>query len=234
MSTAFPGSKSRPNPDRLIVGSVLIALGVLIFLQQAGYGGAGQIIGGWWPIVIIVAGAAHMASSRGVAGGPLLVVLIGLALLAGTLGIVSGGTLALIWPFILVWLGTTILLRRPGNAARVASDENNPTVSAAWSGITHVSRASRLRSARLSALCGGIVFDLRQASLDPDGATIDATANCGGIEIRVPTGWQVEMSGTPIFGGYDSKELEDEVLLPGAPRLRVDVAAICGGVVVKH
>jgi predicted membrane protein len=219
----------------LIIGGVLVAFGVLIFLEQAGYGLAGQVLSGWWPMVIIAFGAVHAAGSRGTTLGPFIIMLIGLALLAGTLNVVPGGMLALVWPVILVLLGLSILIRRSGApATSEASDENHLALSAAFSGVTHASHAPRFASARLNSVCGGIVLDLRRATLDPDGATIDASATCGGIEIRVPMGWQVEMSGTPILGGYDSKALEDEIPEPGAPRLHVDVTAVCGGVSVKH
>jgi hypothetical protein len=234
MNATFRGTRSSAGFDRIILGGGIIALGLLLLLQQTGYGPAERILGGWWPIVIVALGISHLASGHKVAFGPVLVTLIGLALLAGTLQLVPGGTFALVWPLVLVAIGLSIVLHRSDGGLHSASDENHLDLSVAFSGINQVSHASRFQSARLNALFGGIVLDLRQARLDPDGATISATATCGGIEVRVPTGWNVEISGTPIFGGYDSKALEDEVPPPDAPRLRIDVVAICGGLSVKH
>ncbi|HZT06110.1 MAG TPA: LiaF domain-containing protein [Chloroflexota bacterium] len=234
MSATFPHTRSGPNFDRLIIGGVLIALGVLILLQQSGYAAAGQVIGGWWPLVIVLLGASHLLTNRGAAIGPVIVMVIGLALLAGTLELVPGGTLALVWPLILMAIGASILLHRSSADIATTTDQNNLDLSVGFSGITHISRSQQFRTARLNATCGGIVLDLRQAKLDPAGATVTAKTTCGGIEIRVPDGWQVEMTGTPIFGGYDMKDLEADVVAPGAPRLKIDVSALFGGVTVKH
>jgi predicted membrane protein len=222
------------NPERLVIGGSLVAFGVLVFLQQAGYAVAGAIIAGWWPLVIVALGLAHLPGSRPGSVGALFTMLIGLALLAGTLEIIPGGTLALVWPLVLIWAGLSLLVHRAGKASTTASDENHLNLSVSWGGISHVSHAQRFQDANLSALCGGIVLDLRGATLDPDGATIHASATCGGIEIRVPTGWRVEVSGTPVFGAHETKALEGELPAPDAPHLRIEAAAVFGGVEVKH
>jgi predicted membrane protein len=234
MSTTFDKPRTAVNPDRIIAGIAFVAFGALLLLQQMGYPMAGEVIGGWWPIVIVALGGAHFAASRGTRLGPFIVMMIGLVLLARTLELVPGSMWGLVWPVVLVGVGLSLLLHRTGAESHVTSDENHLDMSASFSGITHVSHAPRLEYARLNAFCGGIVLDLRNAILDPAGATIDASTTCGGVEIRVPFGWQVEMSGSPVLGGYDSDALDGEAPAPDAPRLRVNVKVVCGGVSVKH
>jgi predicted membrane protein len=238
MSATMQKPPSAINPDRIIAGSAVVALGLLLLLQQVGYPVAGQILEGWWPVVIAALGGAHFAASRGRSLGSLIVLLLGVVLLARTLDFLPGSILGLIWPVLLVGIGISILFHRAGAQASVehhaTSDENNLDLSASFSGVTHVSHAPRFHHARLNATLGGIVLDLRNATLDPEGAAIDVSATCGGADIRVPVGWQVEMSGSPLFGGYESEALQGDVVPPNAPRLRVNVTAICGGVSVKH
>jgi predicted membrane protein len=236
MSTTFDRPRTTINPDRIITGLAVVALGLLLLFQQMGYRVAGDIIGGWWPIVIVALGAAHFVASRGTRIGPLVVLTIGLVLLARTLDLLPGSLLGLVWPVVLVGIGLSILLHQTSSERHAATSdgESNLDLSARFSGITHVSHTPRFQYARLSAFFGGIVLDLRNAALDPSGATIDVSATCGGAEIRVPIGWRVEMSGTPIFGGYESQALDGDALPADAPRLRVNVAAVCGGVSVKH
>jgi predicted membrane protein len=217
-----------------VIGGFLVVLGLLLILQQAGYFAAGQIIAGWWPLVIVALGLAHIAESRSASVGALFTILIGVALLAGSLEIVPGGALALAWPLILIWAGLALVAHRTGAAPQTATDENHLNLSVAWGGITHVSQAPRFEFADLRALCAGITLDLRGATLAPDGATIHAAATCGGIEIRVPTGWRVEVSGSPVFGAHETKELEGDQPAPDAPRLRIEAAAVFGGIEVKH
>jgi predicted membrane protein len=236
MSTTFDRSRTTINPDRVIAGVALMALGALLLLQQMGYRVAGDIIGSWWPVVIVAIGAAHFAASRATRIGPFIVLLIGIVLLARTLDFLPGPLLGLVWPVILLGIGLSILVHRTSTpeVRSTSGNENHLELSAAFSGITHVSHAPQFQHARLSAFFGGIVLDLRSATLDPTGATIDVSATCGGAEIRVPLGWRVEMSGAPVFGGYESEALEAEMLPPDAPQLQVNVTAVCGGVSVKH
>jgi predicted membrane protein len=238
MSTTFEKSRPAISPDRIIVGLAFTALGLLLLLQQMGYRAAGDIVGGWWPIVIVALGGAHFASSRGTRIAPLIVVIVGVVLLAHTLDYVPGSILGLVWPVVLVGVGLAVLLHsrdgRVGRSYQATSDENDLDLSASFGGITHVSHAPQFRHARLNASWGGIVLDLRRATLDPAGATVDASATCGGVEIRVPIGWRVQMSGSPVFGGYESEALQVDTLSPNAPRLQVNVTAVCGGVSVKH
>jgi len=85
----------------------------------------------------------------------------------------------------------------------------------------------------VSAVFGGATLDMREARLDP-GATVDALALFGGVDVIVPTGWRVDLGGLPIFGGYDDKTTGDGDLPPDAPVLRVAATAIFGGVDVKN
>ena len=82
------------------------------------------------------------------------------------------------------------------------------------------------------ALCGGINLDLRAATLTNPVTTIRAIAIMGGIDIVVPPGVRVEMSGLPIMGGADDK-VDDADLPSTAPLVRVQYVAIMGGVTVK-
>ncbi len=42
--------------DRVVMGATLIAIGVLFLLDRADVLDAGQVIGDWWPAVIVASG----------------------------------------------------------------------------------------------------------------------------------------------------------------------------------
>ena len=90
------------------------------------------------------------------------------------------------------------------------------------------------RSADLLAVFGGIDLDLRPAFITQE-AVIDANAIFGGIEIRVPQNWVVDLRGTGIFGGYEDKTIHpvSDPNVP-APRLVVTGSAIFGGVSISN
>ena len=82
-----------------------------------------------------------------------------------------------------------------------------------FSGPRVASTANRFRVAWLTAVFGGVTLDLRGAELDPAGASINATAAFGGVEILVPKGWRISVRSTPIFGGVEDKT--DKTIAPG-------------------
>jgi class 3 adenylate cyclase len=82
------------------------------------------------------------------------------------------------------------------------------------------------------AFMGGVHLDLRSAEIQGSELEINAVAFMGGIEVIVPEGIQVEMTGIAIFGGKDCR-VPDVRPVPGSPLVRVRVFAFMGGVTVR-
>src|SRR4051812_5779808 len=83
------------------------------------------------------------------------------------------------------------------------------------------------------AFMGGVGLDLRDAEIAGDEITIRAIAFMGGIEIIVPEGIEVHISGIPFMGGCDDKTNPDIPILPGTPVVRIHYFAMMGGIGVK-
>ena len=82
------------------------------------------------------------------------------------------------------------------------------------------------------AIMGGCELDLRQAEIDGPEIVITAVAFMGAVDIVVPEGIEVDLSGVPIMGGKDLR-VRDVAPTPGAPRVRVRAFPIMGGVTVR-
>jgi len=80
------------------------------------------------------------------------------------------------------------------------------------------------------AVMGGVKLDLRQAQL-PDSVEVTATAVMGGVEVLVPVGARVDLSGMAVMGG---RSVSTEPASPDAPIVHVRGYALMGGVDVKH
>ena len=135
---------------------------------------------------------------------------------------------------ILVALGISLLIRgkggclwRPKVSGTTASD-----IVAIFGGREDVYMKDVFEEASLTAIFGGVEFDLRQTQLSPN-AVVHATAIFGGVDIYVPLGCRVEVSGVPIFGGVGNQTAKSGQA-PDAPVLHVDAAAIFGGVDIKY
>jgi len=71
----------------------------------------------------------------------------------------------------------------------------------------------------------------RRWRLGPE-ASISCTAIMGGIDIEVPEGLEVEVSGFGLMGGV-ADEVSNALPLPGAPRVHIHAFALMGGVSVR-
>jgi hypothetical protein len=88
------------------------------------------------------------------------------------------------------------------------------------------------RGGEVTAIIGGCELDLRHASISSGRAVIDTFAFWGGIQIKVPQEWSVELQGTPILGAFDDKTVRAGG--DGSKVLVVRGVALMGGVDLKN
>jgi predicted membrane protein len=222
------------RPGRVLVGLALIGLGTLFLLDRAGTLDAGEVIGDWWPVIIIALGLIQLAESPRSFLGPGIVIGVGVVLLLFSTDVVEGNVWNYLWPVILIVVGLAIIARRGGGSLPKGEGGDVIRASGIFGGPEVASTSQRFRGASLTAVFGGVSLDLRQARPAPEGAAISCTALFGGIDIVVPRGWRVTVSSTPIFGGVDDQTDRRDPLPGDAPALHVDALAIFGGVDVKH
>lgn len=210
---------------------VLIAVGVLWLLDAADVLDAGTTIDRWWPVAVIALGLVAAASERRLGLGPVALVVIGALLLVGQLDVVDVD--AIVWPIVAIVAGLWLLFNR-GQQSRVREQESPRQDVVALLGAAETkNRSPHFQHANVSAVLGGATLDMRDAHLDP-GASVDALALFGGVDVIVPPGWRVELGGLPIFGGYEDKTGGNGDLPADAPVLKVAATAIFGGVDVKN
>jgi hypothetical protein len=82
------------------------------------------------------------------------------------------------------------------------------------------------------AVMGGCDMDLRSAEIEGGEIRISAWALWGGIDIVVPEGIDVEVTGLSVMGGRSVK-LKDVPLVPGSPRVVIRAFPVMGGVTVR-
>ena len=87
------------------------------------------------------------------------------------------------------------------------------------------------RRLQIVAFMGGVDLDFTQAVLAPGTTEIFIFALMGGVDIKVPPGINVDMSGLPIMGGFDDRS--DGIVDDRAPTLRLRGVVVMGGVEVR-
>lgn len=89
------------------------------------------------------------------------------------------------------------------------------------------SESGAFRGGTITTWFGGGQVDLRDATLDPAGATLHMNALFGGGNLIVPDGWNVETSLIGIGGAGDARPRSERA--EDAPTLHIDGTAIFGG-----
>jgi hypothetical protein len=213
----------------VVFGVGLVVVGVLLTLQSAHLITV-EALRQYWPLGIVAVGIAFVLQPflarnageseqpRDFHWGPLIVVLI-----AGTF-----------------W---THVAGRTSNGTQTGSSDH-VRVTAIMSGSSLVSRSPAFHGAEVTSVLGGSQLDLRQATIAPgEEAVIDVDALMGGIVIRVPEQWQVDVGTTMIMGAVDdqrpkalhrkSTEAPEKLEGPPAPILKVKGTIVMGGLVIK-
>ena len=168
---------------------------------------ANTVIDRWWPVAVIALAAARRLAERRMGLGPTALLVIGVLLLVDQLDLVDVDRI--LWP--LVAVARRRLAAGEPRAAGPGCASRRPTArtsSPCSAGSQSRNRSEHFRHANVSAVLGGATLDMREAHLDP-GASVDALAVFGGVDVIVPEGWRVQLGGLPIFGGYEDKTRED-------------------------
>jgi predicted membrane protein len=190
---------------RTIFGTLLIVIGAGFLLGQMGVWDFGAIFGTWWPLILIVIGAAQIVTRSAPLIGASIVVVVGLVFQGLTLGIFPANTWPIVLSGLLVVVGLWLLVGRRFQPGGNVSTDEWVRVFAIFGAASPRNQSPQFRGGSVTTVFGGADVDLRDAKLAPDGAHLDVTSAFGGAKILVPEGWQVEVTGLPIFGGWSNK-----------------------------
>jgi Domain of unknown function (DUF1707)/Cell wall-active antibiotics response 4TMS YvqF len=95
----------------------------------------------------------------------------------------------------------------------------------------HTARRGRMRlHGRTTAITAfaDVDLDLREATIDQPRTTLSVLAFCGNLDVYVPEGVNVDVSGLSVFG--HRRDWGSEVTAPDAPTITVRVAGLLGTV----
>lgn len=216
------------NWGRLFFGLLIVAVGTVLLLDNAGTLDAGEIFGTWWPAVVILAGILTFAANPRHWPVALIITAVGLAFLLSNLDIVNLGNFII--PAAIILVGLLVLFGRGLGARTEAGDRVNSFN--VFSGSEIASHSKQFQGGSISAVFGGAEVDLRDTVPSP-GAELDVFAAFGGVEVTVPQGWNVVTRGLPLFGGIENATAKDPVTAD-APTLAVNATVLFGGLEIKH
>ena len=232
----------RSGTGGVIIGGLIVAIGLLILLDNLGII-AVHDVWRYWPVLLIVYGAARLVECRTPAGYVWggVITLVGALLLLDNLDIVVIDT-RLIWPLVLIAVGLGMLLRSLDRRRYLATASAGPADTsstcnafAVFGGSKRRVETQDFRGGEVVSAFGGVELDLRGAGMTVDQAVIDVSLVCGGLEVRVPESWTVINRAMTIFGGVEDKTARSK-LDPSvkSPQLVVTGSVVFGGISLRN
>ncbi len=213
----------RNDPWRqLIGGAAVLAVGVILWLDHLHTIRASDYLR-WWSVPLIALGVVHLFERRWLGGA--LMMFLGVVFLPNVSHVYVSQILALT-PLLISAGGVALVTQALRPAIKGAAPFHAVAV---MGGNNRTVSGAEIVAGDAVAVMGGCDITVSPETRE---AVIDVLAFWGGIEIKVPRGWNVEVHLTPILGAFVNST---EMAGAGAgPRLLVRGTVIMGAVEVKH
>lgn len=247
-------NRDRNTATQMFIGAAVILAGFLFLIDNLGWIDLEMHLH-FWPFVLMAVGATTLAQAPRRGSGAALAGIFMLGF--GFLSLLKGlGLIYISWkvifPIGIIAVGLMMVLRArrrtSSSVADAIADIDNPDRSALFTvsegetgervldltavlgGFQRKVTSQDFRGGDITSVMGGVDLDMRTASLNGT-AVLNVFALMGGISIKVPIDWSVELEGTPIMGGFDEKTMQPK---DASKRLVVRGTAIMGGVEIRN
>jgi predicted membrane protein len=221
-------SITQPQPAakisvKLVIGIFFTLLGVLLTLDNLDLADADRVLP-YWPVVLIAIGLLKLRDRRSRTFAVLAVVV-------GALFLTDLFRFSIVdyWPIALIFAGLAMVARAFGFRASHLSSQSDSTIWAIFGVRKEKISARNYAGGRIIAFMGGCELDLTNADMEQGSAELEVIVVWGGIEIKVPEGWEVIGNTVPIMGGADIRTKA----APGGRRLIVNGLALMAGIDIK-
>lgn len=226
--------RQRTSTGQAFVGLVLLAIGTLLFADNLDLIDA-RAYWRYWPVLPLGLGLVKLVfgGSRGDRVFGVVLTIFGGGHMARILGYWSPGPTD-VAAFVLIGVGLFFVTRGlfgQGDEERRVDASDRVSAFAVLGGFERSNNSPDFKGGSLTAVMGGCELDLRHADLRAP-ASIDVFAMWGGVEMRVPEDWTVELRGMPLLGAFVDKTRPPAIA--SDKRLVIRGMAFMGGVEIKN
>lgn len=246
-------TKTSGNSRSSALGLVLIGLGALFLLDNLNiipYEVSYYLFN--WKGILILIGAVFLTTKENKNPGIIMIAIGSFFIMSDVLSYEFNwhwyDTRKLFWPVLLIVLGLVILSRKSKSSLvgvhvlevdedgkEVPNDGDHLNVTAALGGGDMSINSKNFKGGKVTTIMGGGTYDLSAAELAPGTQEIDVMILMGGANFIVPSGWNVRIEVTSIFGGFsDSRKLNPDSPTDSTKELLIKGTVIFGGGEVKN
>lgn len=219
-----------------IFGAIVLIVGTLLLLRTTGKYDTGQLLK-YAPSLFILLGVyAIWRSKFSSLSGPIILIVIFTSLQLLVLDLISWETVASWWPLLIILMGIGILADRRDRLSVFRKNTDIIDLFTILGGVSSASNSKNFRGGDVTVILGGADIDLRDSGIEEPPAKINVVSFFGGVDIKVPEGWQVEMEVLPILGGAEDERPRSSMRREssaGKPDLIITGFVAFGGLSIK-
>ncbi len=234
---------SAQNQTRTVgIAFLIIAAGVLLLLE-------GLHILSWelsrifitWQMLLIVIGIYNLLSSQHKVSGVILIAIGGIFLYDKFYDL-NISVWNLLWPAILIIVGTSLLLKHSRKGDEGFHFKSNPPDNpedvidevSIFSGSEKTITSKNFRGGKITSIFGGSELNFTKAELSEGNNVIELFYMFGGSTIIVPANWHINIDVVAIFGGFSDKRYKSKDLVGESDkRLTIKGLVLFGGGEIK-
>jgi predicted membrane protein len=212
----------RHNPkDRMFFGLIVVIIGILLLLRAMHLLFFSLAFS--WPVLLIVIGI--LIGIKSVFRNPAswILILIGAANLTPQFYIMGQPSSVFAWPAVMILIGLSIVFRSasrrkvytadmfekkfPGSVDAVTSDSSMLNVDVTFGGRKEFVTSKDFKGGDVSVTFAGCEINLMQADSTESTMILDVKVSFGGLELIVPSHWDVQNEISPAFGSVEDQRM---------------------------
>lgn len=197
--------------DKTVFGIIIAIIGAVLLLRTL------DIIPFFyvrslWPVALIIIGITIGIKNKFVNPGSWILIFLGTVNLIPRMEIGNGHyTNELIWPFALILAGLFIVFRsrkkkylmERTNINMITNNESVLNLDVTFGGRKEIITSKDFKGGTVSATFAGAEVNLMQADSLTQPIVLDIRVAFGGVELIVPSHWEIQNEITPAFGSVE-------------------------------
>ena len=199
--------------DKAVFGIIVVVLGIVLMMRTL------DIVPYFrlhhlWPFILILIGIAIGIRNRFTNAGSWVLIFVGSINAIPRMEIWDGHyTNELIGPTALIVLGCYILFRSRKKKYliermnSITNNENMLNIDVTFGGRKEIVTSKDFKGGTISATFAGAEVNLMQADSTTQPMTLDVRVAFGGVELIVPSHWEIQNNITPAFGSVEDHRI---------------------------
>ena len=208
----FQQYREQKQKNRVVFGVLLVVVGLGLMLRTMGllpYFSFDLS----WPVLLIIVGALIGIKNNFRNNAWWIMILIGIVNLTPQFMIMGKPSRQFVWPAMITLIGIAMVLRPrrsrdncyPRPMVNSITNDNTVNIDVTFGGRKEIVTAKEFNGGNVNVTFAGCELNLTQADFTVPSVVLDCRVSFGGIEIIVPSHWEVVNDISPSFGSVEDE-----------------------------